>query len=125
MHTVYRGLIGRVLKVLTLLAIVSYVGVNFVAPLPRFLVGENLVYALLYGIALVGLVRGWSGSPILLVGLSGFNAGRVSRSIITPTGELSSMALDHIPLLILLILILLLSSYMVYEGVRGAGWRQL
>ncbi|MCE4601916.1 MAG: hypothetical protein F7B18_01900 [Desulfurococcales archaeon] len=98
-----------ILKVLTVLAMISYIGVNFVAPLPRFLVAENLVYAALYGLGLLLMPRRPVDARVLLAGLAGFNAGRVSRSIIEPTGVLTPLARDHIPLFIVLLAIMILS----------------
>ena len=77
------GLDG-VLKVLTIIAIISYIGVNLIAPLPTFLIGENITYAILYLAGLLYMARDRAGGKLLLGGVASFNAGRLSRSVIQP-----------------------------------------
>ncbi len=104
---------------LVLILIAGYVGINFSADLPRFLVGENLLLAALYSAILLLIYRGsdW-GQPLLLL-VSAFNAGRVSRSIISPQGEIQELAKEHIPLLTLILLVSIISLYLTVN--RGAG----
>lgn len=109
---------AAILRILVALAIVAYVGVNFIAPLPRFLIAENLVYAMLYLVGLAALKSRPVESRLLLAGLAGFNAGRVSRSIIGPEGELMPLARDHIPLLLVLLGILVISLFDLREAAR-------
>ena len=91
------------------LLIVSYLGINLVADLPRFLIGENITLALLYALTLYLILRGHSlGQPLALF-IAAFNAGRVSRSIISPRGEVGELALQHIPLLVLILAVALLA----------------
>jgi len=89
----------RLILALTAVLAVGYLGINLAAPLPAFLVGENIVLASAYAAAALLLYRGDCRALPWLLFLSAFNAGRVSRSIVTPTGELGALALEHIPLL--------------------------
>jgi len=84
---------------LSALLAAGYLAINLVAPLPAFLIGENIVLASSYGAAALILYRGDCRVLPWLLFLSAFNAGRVSRSIITPTGELGVLAVEHVPLL--------------------------
>lgn len=88
------------LTVLIALLVLGYVGINFMAELPRFLVAENLALAAAYALALALHLRG--GGYLYTASLAWFNAGRVSRSIVSPTGEAGSLALEHVPLLALI-----------------------
>ncbi|HIQ24268.1 MAG TPA: hypothetical protein EYH50_04385 [Pyrodictium delaneyi] len=99
----------RLLKIFVALLALSYLGINLVAPLPRFLVAENLLLAAAYTAALTGLLKRREKTNVYLVLLAGFNAGRVSRSIVSPTGELGRLAAEHIPLLALILLVALLA----------------
>lgn len=103
------ALLDKALLALMLLLTVGYVGINFTADLPRFLVGENLVLAVLYMALAVALYydRPWAAPATVL--LAGFNAGRVSRSIISPEGRVEELALAHLPLLALILLVALLA----------------
>ncbi len=93
----------NVLAALLSLLVASHIGINFVARLPVFLIAENIVYTVLYAIALYGLKRNtrWSYKLASIVTL--FEAGRVSRSIVSPWGVVGGLALQHIPLLALLL----------------------
>ncbi|MEB3852166.1 MAG: hypothetical protein LRS49_06280 [Desulfurococcales archaeon] len=74
------------LRGLLALLVVGYVGINFAADLPAFLVAENVFYAAVY---LAGIL--FYGNPRVLEAVSiiaAFNAGRVSRSVVTPEGRL-------------------------------------
>lgn len=76
------------MRLLMGLLVVAYIGINFVADLPAFLIAENLFYAAIYAIGLV-----FAGRPHVLDAvalIAAFNAGRVSRSVITPEGRLYS-----------------------------------
>lgn len=88
-----------------ILLAIGYIGINFAAELPKFLVGENLLLAILYlGLAVATYYeRTWAAPATML--LAGFNAGRVSRSIITPEGDVGDLALEHLPLLALILLV--------------------
>ncbi|MGQ4892228.1 MAG: hypothetical protein ACP6IP_07035 [Candidatus Njordarchaeia archaeon] len=101
------------LRYLLILLIVGYIGINFIAPLPPFLIGENITYAILYAFFLVYMERkGYENKTFaLLATLLGFNVGRVSRSIVSPRGEIEYLALEHIPLISYLLLVLVVVIY--------------
>ncbi len=111
----------RVLVVLGSLLVLGYIGINFVAPLPGFLVAENIAWALLYAVATVLVLRGDGRAYPLLTAISGFNAGRVSRSIVTPYGSLAPLALEHVPLLVVITAVLGLSLVLTVRECRGPG----
>ncbi|MEM1773660.1 MAG: hypothetical protein QXO93_00880 [Acidilobaceae archaeon] len=81
------------------LAIVAYLGFNFIAMylnlLPAFVYFENFFWALAYTVAFYASLKRilW---PSLLI--SSFNAGRISDAIITSTGSLHPLALQHTPI---------------------------
>ncbi|MCE4628228.1 MAG: hypothetical protein F7C34_03665 [Desulfurococcales archaeon] len=87
------------------LLIIAYLAINLVADLPRFLIGENLALALAYAASLTLILRGYSAGQPLTLFVSAFNAGRVSRSIVSPRGEVQELALQHVPLLALILLV--------------------
>ncbi|WP_201783071.1 hypothetical protein [Pyrodictium occultum] len=103
--------VDKVLTGLIVLLIIGYVGINLVAPLPRFLVGENIVLAVAYAAGLAWLLRGSRATYPYLVALAGFNAGRVSRSVVEPTGAPGRLAAQHVPLLLVVLLVALLALY--------------
>ncbi len=94
------------------LLIVGYLGINFTADLPRFLIGENIFYVVLYTISLVAIYKQFDWAQAYTILVAGFNAGRVSRSIISPRGEVGELAVQHIPLLSLIIIVALLAFYL-------------
>ena len=100
------------LEVLLAILIVGYIVINFTADLPRFLVGENLLLAGAY-ILLAVLVYTRGGAwYYALSAIASFNAGRVSRSIVTPEGELAELAKEHVPLLLLILIVSVLAFYL-------------
>lgn len=99
---------GKALTMLLALLVAGYVGINLTGGLPAFLVGENLALAAGYALGLALHLRG--RGHLYTASLAWFNAGRVSRSIVSPTGELGSLALQHLPLLALLVLVGVLST---------------
>ena len=92
-------------ETLILLAILAYIGINFIADLPKFLIAENITLALLYILSLIAVEKNYPWVQPYTLLLSAFNAGRVSRSIISPRGEMQEKAKQHIPLLTLLLAI--------------------
>ncbi|MCE4609195.1 MAG: hypothetical protein F7C36_02290 [Desulfurococcales archaeon] len=102
----------RVEMLLIALLIVGYLGINFTADLPRFLIGENIFYVVLYTIALIAIYKQFDWAQAYTILVTGFNAGRVSRSIISPRGEVGELAVQHIPLLSLIIIVALLALYL-------------
>ncbi len=95
------------LRVFIALLVVGYIGINFLTKLPAFLMAQNITYAVLYALGLLLLKKRWG--PLYLTVLAGFNAGRVSRSLISPRGEIGYLALEHIPLFTAIIIVLLLA----------------
>ncbi|MCE4625562.1 MAG: hypothetical protein F7C35_06860 [Desulfurococcales archaeon] len=106
----------KVEAALIVLLIVSYIGINFTADLPKFLIGENLLYATLYTLTLVAIVKGRPLAQPLALLVSSFNAGRVSRSIVSPRGEIQELALQHLPLLALILAVTILSFILTLKG---------
>jgi hypothetical protein len=102
---------------LMVILILGYIAINFVVDLPRFLIGENLILAVAYIFILYLILTGNNriGQPLLLF-VSAFNAGRVSRSVITPEGEAGELAIEHIPLLVLILLISIIALYLTMSG---------
>ena len=100
MRPAFAGPLDYVLAVLLALLVAGYVGINFAVDLPGFLVAENIALAVGYALALylhVARSRGY----VYAASLAWFNAGRVSRSVVTPEGQLAELALQHLPLLAL------------------------
>ncbi len=96
-------MLERLEKALLALLVVSYVGINFGAELPRFLIGENIFWTALYMLGLLLLYSRRKTAYPFIVFVAAFNAGRVSRSIFSPHGEIGELALQHIPLATLLL----------------------
>ncbi len=96
----------KALSGLLLLLAFAYIAINFVG-LPPPLIAENLVYAASYAsIAILLLRRASRWLLAILLLMISFNAGRVSRTIWSPTaGFLGALALEHVPLLLYLLLI--------------------
>ncbi len=99
------------LRLLMGLLVVAYIGINFVADLPAFLIIENLFYAATYATGLL-----FAGRPHVLDAvalIAAFNAGRVSRSVITPEGKLFNdqppVVASHAALAALVFLVAVLS----------------
>jgi hypothetical protein len=101
--------VGWALTILTGVLVAGYIGINFTADLPRFLVVENIALAVTYTILLVAHLKGAKAAYPVFTLVAGFNAGRVSRSIVTPRGELGELAVQHIPLLALILAVALLA----------------
>lgn len=106
--------IDAILTVLVAFLILGYIGINFIARLPGFLIAENISLAIAYAVTLLLHLKG--RGYIYTASLAWFNAGRVSRSIVEATGELAPLAYQHIPLLALILLIAILAS--LKAGIR-------
>ncbi len=87
--------------------------------LPTFIVVENLVYAAVYlaGAALYGDPR----VRLAVALVAAFNAGRVSRSIVTAVGTLGDLAVQHLPLFLGLVALALVSGAAGLAGGGGAS----
>ncbi len=99
---------SRALTLLLAALMAGYAGINLAFKLPAFLVAENLALATGYALGLILHLKG--RGHLYIASLAWFNAGRVSRSIVSPTGELGSLALQHLPLLALLVVVGVLSA---------------
>jgi hypothetical protein len=74
------------LRVILAILTLGYLGIEFVADLPKFLFIENVVYAIIYALGIL-----YAQSPTVLSVLAviaAFNSGRVTRSVITPEGKI-------------------------------------
>ncbi|MCE4601171.1 MAG: hypothetical protein F7C38_06360 [Desulfurococcales archaeon] len=99
-------------RLATLLLVIGYVAINFLADLPLFLIAENLIYAVVYAGLLYLSATGNGYAYCLISAVAMFNAGRVSRSVVTPEGGLAELAVEHIPLLALILFVGLLALYL-------------
>ncbi len=99
------------LKALVVLTIVVYIGFTIASyrMLPQFIVFENIGWAFLYTICL--LILSYWREPLPLLAIASFNAGRVSNAIVTSTGDIGRLALQHSPLFLLLLAIAILAAY--------------
>ncbi|MCE4607186.1 MAG: hypothetical protein F7B59_07665 [Desulfurococcales archaeon] len=77
-----------------IIVIVGFVVINFLASLPKFVVAENLTYAVLFTISLV--FSDGRGGKLLSMLLSMFIAGRVSGSILSSAGNMEPITVSHI-----------------------------
>lgn len=104
-----RRLLSASLWILSLLLIAGFLFINVVVSLPSFLVAENLLVALFIVAGLLFTrVRPALGFSILVF-VSLFYAGRISRSVITVSGSLAPMWDAHAPVAVLLALLGVLS----------------
>ncbi|MFN3804517.1 MAG: hypothetical protein ACK4SY_05635 [Pyrobaculum sp.] len=89
------------LRGLLLLLSAGYLAINLVG-LPPLLVAENITLAAIY-LALAFLR--WRHAALLTALVALFNAGRVSRTIWSPTTGFGGLALEHVPLFLYLLLV--------------------
>jgi hypothetical protein len=101
-----------ILEALMVVLIIGYIVINFFADLSGFLIAENISLAIIYIILLVMIVEKGGVWFFATSTIASFNAGRVSRSVITPEGEAGELAKEHVPLLSLILLIVVLSFYL-------------
>ncbi len=104
------------LAIISGLVIASYILVTVFIPIPLFIKYENILLVALYLAAIFLFNKGvhW---PLLV--LISFNIGRLSRSIVTSTGEVAERASEHVPLLILLLIFLFYAVYLSKRGYSG------
>ncbi|MFN7106484.1 MAG: hypothetical protein ACK4M3_07900 [Pyrobaculum sp.] len=89
------------LKILLLLLAAGYLAINLVG-LPPLLVAENMTLAAIY---LALAFSKWRHAPLLTASVALFNAGRVSRTIWSPTAGFGTLAWEHVPLFLYLLLV--------------------
>ena len=90
----------------------AYIVASILLPVPIFIKIENLIYAFLYLISAYIVEK---GTYIPIISLIFFNLGRLSRSIILPTGDIAQTAFEHIPMVIYLIIF---AIYVIYKSYR-------
>jgi len=101
------------LVALSTTTVIVYMGVTLFIPVPFFIKIQNVVYIGLYILTTYLALYRTSFTPLII--LITFNIGRLSRSIITSTGEVGYMAAQHTPLMILLIIFLGYTIYRFHE----------
>lgn len=103
---------------LAVAAIAGFAGINLaVAELPPFLKAENAAVAALLSPGAVLVLAGRRALGIAIIGaVSLFYAGRVSRSVVSPTGSLVPLWEAHLPVVLLLLLAGLLSLVSANKG---------
>lgn len=100
----------RLLVAMLFLLAAGYVGINLVG-LPPLLVAENLVLAAVYvALGVATLLRYGKAALLATTLIAAFNAGRVSRSVWSPTTGVGPLAAEHIPLLLYLIAVAALAA---------------
>ncbi|AFA39758.1 hypothetical protein Pogu_1731 [Pyrobaculum oguniense TE7] len=100
----------RLLSAMLFLLAAGYVGINIVG-LPPLLVAENLVLATVYAsLGAATLLRYGKTALLATTLIAAFNAGRVSRSVWSPTTGFGPLAAEHAPLLLYLIAVAALAA---------------
>lgn len=96
--------------VLLVLLLLSFVGIDtahllgFIKEFPLFLFMENLVYAIISLVLIYLLLENKDAWPWVTF-FGAYLTGRVSRSVITPYGTFPKLAAQHVPLLLLSLLL--------------------
>ena len=98
------------------LLIIGYIAINITADLPRFLIAENIALAIAYTATLALILKGSRAAQPTALLVSAFNAGRVSRSIITPEGQIADLAKEHTPLLATILLVSIIALTILTTG---------
>jgi len=94
------------------IVMLGFIFVDLVAPLPRFLFFENLLYASIYGIITLLLLSKYFQSAYILGIISSlFIVGRISRSIIATDGSLLELWQEHLAISLFLLFIASISLY--------------
>ncbi|MDT7888671.1 MAG: hypothetical protein RQ885_06815 [Desulfurococcales archaeon] len=109
MSALLAGLSRLAVIFLVSLLIIGFLGIVFLIPLPLFLVLENIVVALLLAIGLLLTIKDLRIGLYLLSIVSLVYSGRISRSVISPTGSLLPLWEAHLAVVILLIALGILS----------------
>jgi len=104
--------IRYLLIILLMLLSIGYLGIQLFIEIPTFIVLQNLIYGALYIIFTYFVIRDTKNKNIyiFLIIVASFNAGRLSRSIITPVGTLDVEARNHLPLFLLLLITIYFAS---------------
>ncbi len=108
---------AMLLNVLLVVVALGHIGVNaaFLIPAggPPFLIAEN------FAVAAAFLALAFRPYRIAVLLLSGFLAGRISTSVVTSTGSLAPLAMEHLPVLLLLLAIAGMSAMDLARGRRA------
>ena len=102
------------LVALNVILILGFIGIDLahvtgmIKEFPTILFWENVLYAVLYSAFTALMLMNVNVYPWLTL-FSAFVAGRVSRSVLSPYG-FEKLAMQHVPLLILLLLDALLAA---------------
>ncbi len=88
--------------------------VGFIKEFPFFLFMENLVYAIISVILIYFVAKGKDVWPFITF-FGAYLTGRVSRSVITPYGTIPKLAPQHVPLLVLSLLLGILGLVGCYK----------
>ncbi|HLI46424.1 MAG TPA: hypothetical protein VKU94_04455 [Geobacterales bacterium] len=103
--------------VLNALAALGFVLVDMIAPLPTFLILENLVYSVLFAITIILYFTSSQKVSYLMASIiSLFIAGRISRSVISSDGTLLGLWQEHFVAVLLLLIIAFISLYSILKG---------
>jgi hypothetical protein len=117
------GLLNWLCVGLSSLLVAGYLGVDayFLATSPQvtFLVGENVFWLVLYAISAYLCFRRSRYRALVLL-IAGANAGRISRTIVDPYGQIgTAMISTHLSLLFLIIVLGLLILWSLLVERRG------
>jgi len=105
--------------ILASLLIIGFLGVGFLTPLPPFLYIENLAVAFLLALGLLLSVKGLKAGLYIIAIVSLIYSGRISRSIISPIGTLQPLWEAHVPVVVLLLMLGVISMLMLSNTGRG------
>jgi len=104
--------------ILASLLIIGFLGVGFLTPLPPFLYIENLAVAFLLALGLLLSVKGLRTGLYIIAIVSLVYSGRISRSIISPIGTLQPLWEAHVPVVVLLLALGIISMLMLSNTSR-------
>ncbi len=100
---------------IAIILIIGFLFINFITSLPLFLVCENLIIASLLTIGLILYFKKFRISSYILLITSLIYSGRISRSVISPEGNLQPLWEPHLIVVILLMILGFLSVKTLYK----------
>lgn len=103
------GLLIWIVRALAMLLAIGFIAINFLVPLPSFLIAENfsVTVALIIGTILLSNKLVTGASVLTIASL--LYLGRISRSVVTPYGTLAPLWETHVPVVLLLTVLGILS----------------
>ncbi len=110
------GEMKRVILALTAFLMLNYVAIDLahvlgvISRFPLFLFFENVFWFIAYAISLYCVLKKGRVGYLVLSAVAWFNAGRVSRSVVTPYGEVPKLWAPHLFLELLILAVAILSS---------------